>query len=123
MARSTSIQGPVDPVQYTIVLLNEGGAWQTSSHRADITRAGFYFLHVGGGLPAGMNSWLRVRANNVTVMMTGNETKNSNGVDTAGRCGIVHLSSGDVVHVSGDGNGFYSDNQMQTIFIGFLLYE
>ena len=123
VARSTSIQGPVDPVQYTIVLVNEGGAWQTSSHHAVITRAGFYFLHVGGGLPAGIRSWLHVRVNKVAVMMLGNTTSNSNGIDTAGRCGIVHLSSGDVVHVSDDGNGFYSDNQMQTVFIGFLLYE
>ena len=77
----------------------------TSSHHAVITRAGFYFFHLGGGLPAGIRSWLHVHVNN------------------AGRCGIVHLSSGVVVHVFGDGNGFYSDNQMQSIFIGFLLYE
>ena len=112
MARDTSIQGQVDPVQFTIVLVNEGGAWQTSSHRA-----------VGGGFLAGIRSWLHVRVNNVTVMMLGNTTENSNGVDTAGRCGIVHLSPGAVAHVFGRGGGFYSDNQIQTIFIGFLLYE
>ena len=123
MARSTSITGPANPVQYTIVLVNEGGAWQTSSHRAVITRAGFYFIHVGAGLPAGINSWLSVQVNNVTVMLTGNTTKNSNGIDTAGRCGIVHLTRGVTVHVLGEGDGFYSDNQMQTILIGFLLFE
>ena len=123
VARSTSFTGSFNPLQFTIVLVNEGGAWQTSTHRATITRAGFYFFHLGGGLPAGVDSWLHVLVNNITVLMLGNTTKNSNGVDTAGRCGILHLSAGAVVHSSATGNGFFSDNQMQTIFIGFLLYE
>ena len=107
-------------VQYPVVLVNEGGAWNVSSHRAVITRDGYYFIHVGGGVHSGRRAYLYLRVNNKYTLTAGHYSDNHNGTDTMSRSGILKLSVGDELKVY-VGDPLYSDNQMQTIFIGLLL--
>ena len=107
-------------VQYPVVLVNEGGAWKPSSHKAVITRDGYYFIHVGGGIPSGKQPSLYLYVNNKRTLAAGHYSYNHNGTDTMSRSGILKLSVGDELKVY-VGDRLYSDNQMQTIFIGFLL--
>ena len=107
-------------VQYPVVLVNEGGAWKPSSHKAVIPRDGYYFIHVGGGIPSGKQPRLYLRVNNKWTLAAVHYSDNHNGTDTMSRSGILKLSVGDELKVYLH-NYLYSDNQMQTIFIGFLL--
>ena len=91
-----------------------------SSHKAVIPRDGYYFIHVGGGVPSGKMTFLNLRVNNVRQLTTADGSDNHNGTDTMARSGILRLSTGDQLTVYTHGPS-YSDKQMQTIFIGFLL--
>ena len=121
VARTSSQSGTFNVhVQYPVVLVNEGGAWNVSSHKAVIPRDGYYFIHVGGGVPSGRWAILYLRVNNKNTLTAGHWSTNHNGTDTMSRSAILELSVGDELKV----NVYYylySDNQMQTIFIGFLL--
>ena len=107
-------------VQYPVVLVNEGGAWNVSSHKAVIPRVGYYFLHVGGAVPSAVGSFLDFTVNNKRTFITIRESNNHNGTDTMSRSGILKLSVGDELTVHAY-RSLYSDNQMQIIFIGFLI--
>ena len=123
VARTSSFQSPSGGfvhVQYPVVLVNEGGAWNPSSHKAVIQRNGYYFIHVGGGVPSGRPTSLYLRVNNRNTLRAVHWTTNHNGTDTMSRSGILKLSVGDELQVNLY-NYLYSNNQMQTIFIGFLL--
>ena len=118
VARTSSQSG--GDVQYPVVLVNEGGAWNVSSHRAVIPRDGYYFIHVGGGVPSGRRAALFLMVNNRDTLTAVHWSYNHNGTDTMSRSAILKLSAGDELKVNLF-NYLYSDNQMQTIFIGFLL--
>ena len=118
VARTSSQSG--GDVQYPVVLVNEGGAWKPSSHKAVIPRDGYYFIHVGGGVPSGRQASLDLVVNNKYTLTAGRYSDNHNGTDTISRSGILKLSVGDELTVY-TWYTLYSDNQMQTIFIGFLL--
>ena len=107
-------------LQYPVVLVNAGGAWNPSSHKAVIPRDGYYFIHVGGAVPAAVGSFLDFRVNNKRTFITMHSSNNHNGTDTMSRSGIFKLSVGDELTVYAY-RSLYSDNQMQIIFIGILL--
>ena len=116
----TSNQGSGN-VEYPLILVNEGDVWQTLSHRAVIPREGYYFIHICAGLHLNEEIWrfLFVNVNNegrFIILQNQDDPR----IDTVGRSGILYLSVRDVVHVT-SGVSLYSDNQMQTMFIGFLL--
>ena len=123
VARTTSFYSPVGSniqLQYTLILVDEGGVWNPSSHKAVIPRGGFYFIHVGGGVHSGAHTYLNFKVNNRRQFTTTHSSTNHNGTDTIARSGILPLSTGDQLTVKTNGP-CYSDNMMQTIFIGFLL--
>ena len=91
-----------------------------SSHKAVIPTDGYYFIHVGGGVNSGRWAVLYLRVNNRNTLRAVHYSTNHNGTDTMSRSGILKLSVGDELKVY-VGDPLYSDNQMQTIFIGFLL--
>ena len=123
VARTSSFQSPpfrYAHLQYPVVLVNEGGAWKPSFHKAVIPRDGYYFIHVGGGVHSGKKAVLYLRVNNKNTLRAVHLSTNHNGTDTMYRSAILKLSVGDELTVNVY-EYLYSDNQMQTIFIGFLL--
>ena len=114
---SSQLQGYV---QYPVVLVNEGGAWNVSSHKAVIPRDGYYFIHVGGSVHSGKQAILDLLVNNKRILTAGHYSSNHNGTDTMSRSGILKLSAGNELTVYMR-TFLNSDNQMQTIFVGFLL--
>ena len=122
VARTSSFQssGRFVNVQFPVVLVNEGGAWKPSSHKAVIPRYGYYFIHVGGGVHSGTEAVLYLRVNNKSELRAAHYSDNHNGTDIMSRSGILKLSVGDELRVDTNYPP-YSDNQMQTILIGFLL--
>ena len=123
VARTSFFQSPLGlevHLLYPVVLVNEGGAWKPSSHKAVIPRDGYYFIHVGGGVHSARRASLFLRVNNKETLGAGYYSSSHNGTDTMSRSGILKLSVGDEIRVHALYPA-YSDKQMQTIFIGFLL--
>ena len=123
VTRTTSFTGVVDPVQFPVVLVNEGNAWQTTSHTVIIPRQGYYFLHLGVGINTGQYMTLFIVVNGgAHVIGSSSETTSSNGIDMTSSGGILYLNTDDVLKIRSvrDG-GAYSDQMKQTVFIGFLL--
>ena len=124
VARTSSFQsstGGYALLPYTSILVNEGGAWRPSTHKAIIPREGYYFIHVGGGVPTGTGTALILSDGDSKTIFTSSHWSNiHNGIDTMSRSGILHLGVGDELKMITQGPS-YSDKQMQTIFIGFLL--
>ena len=120
---TTSFSGTVDPVQFPVVLVNEGNAWQATSHTVIIPRQGFYFLHIGGGINSNRDLILYIVVNGVAhVIGVSRDIPSSNGIDMTSSGGILHLNTGDVLKIrSVRTGGAYSDQMKQTVFIGFLL--
>ena len=121
VVRTTSFTGAVNPVQFPVVLVNEGNAWQTTSHRVIIPRQGYYFLHIGAGININSVMRLAIFANNSWTLATNRFVSSSNGIDMTSRGGILHLNQGTVLHISAYSAGAYSDQMKQIIFIGLLL--
>ena len=89
MARTTSYVGPVDPVQFPVVLVNEGNAWQTTSNNVIIPRQGYYFLHIGGGINTNREMQMNIFVNNVRSITTNRWIRASNDIDMSSRGGIL----------------------------------
>ena len=122
VTRTTSFSGTADPVQFPVVLVNEGNAWQTTSHTVIIPRQGYYFLHIGGGINTNRDMRLNIFVNNVRTITTDRDSVSSNGIDMTSRGGILHLNTGTELRIMCTlTGGAYSDQMKQTIFIGFLL--
>ena len=122
VTRTTSFTGSVTPVQFPVVLVNEGNAWQTTSHTVIIPIQGYYFLHIGGGIHTGSNMRLNIFVNGVRTITTNRSSASSNGIDMTSRGGILHLNTGTELRIACTlAGGAYSDQMKQTIFIGFLL--
>ena len=121
VVRTTRFTGAGRPVQFPVVLVNEGNAWQTTSHTVIIPRQGYYFLHIGGGIDVNSSMGLGIEINNVRIMSTNRQNSSSNGIDMTSRGGILHLNQGIVLRIGGFYDGAYSDQMKQTIFIGLLL--
>ena len=123
VTRTTSFTGRVDPVQFPVVLVNEGSAWQTTSHTVIIPIQGYYFLHIGGGINSNRDLILYIVVNGgAHVIGVSREVTSSNGIDMTSSGGILHLNTDDVLKVASvRTGGAYSDQMKQTVFIGFLL--
>ena len=124
VARTTSSGTPLDPLAYDQVLVNSGNMWHSSNNSAVIPITGFYFIHIGEGVPTNTRVHLTLHENNNSATSLGllQPSTNHNGIDTTSRSAILHMSSGDVVTINGR-TRVYSDSGLQTIFIGFLLYR
>ena len=124
VARTTSHTGAAAPLTFPTVLVNQGGAWSTTSQTATIPRSGTYFLHIGTGASAGKYVNFNLQRDGITQFDIIMRSTTLNGVDTLSRTGILNLSTGWVLRIMQNGGDEYqsfSDAGMQAVFIGFLL--
>lgn len=117
-----SAVGPMDPVPFEYLLLNEGGAWRAQSRNVCVPRNGVYYLHVNAATDAYTNMNVQLRVNGVPQFDIRRDATHANGVNTHSRAFITRLSLGDIVHVSLLSGTMYSNGNIQSSFTGFLLY-
>ena len=118
----TSNSTSMNPLVYDRMLVNEGHAWNPSTNTLLIPYTGYYLIHYGMGVPAGtgVTQYLYSSGNTITTLRRYSQVHN--GVDTLSKTIIRKFTAGDVLKISTDYNTF-SNVQMQTTFIGLLLYE
>ena len=122
VARTTSLSSSSNPVPFPKVLVNQGSAWNASTHQVSAPRTGYYYLHISQGVTQDQ-SMVYMRILGLPALMSlFREPTSNNGIDTLSRSAILHIRSGTVITIRIN-NGCYSDSLMQTSFSGFLLYE
>ena len=124
VGRNTSFTTTKDPVEFNTVIINEGEVqpWQESNNKVRITKAGYYFIHIGAGILPNRQLDISVHRDNTVQMGLTYSSTRFNGYSTTSRSGILQLSVRDDLKVKSGSYGAFSDDGLQTIFIGFLLY-
>ena len=107
---------------YDRVLVNVGDAWQTSTNNAVIPQTGYYLIHFGGGAPAYTRLQHNFYSSGNTVSVLYRYSTIHNGVDTLGKTLIRRFEAGNVLRISTSYSTF-STSQIQTTFMGLLLYK
>ena len=123
VARRTSFTGQMDPVVYDEILVNVGNPWLQQANVVMIPTTGYYYLYLGAGVFPSANMFMGVYMNSVSQFGLGRWSTNQNGIDMISRSAILHLTAGSLLSVRCTSNGgAYSDDGMQSIFIGFRIY-
>ena len=110
------------PIVFDKVLVNEGNAWNTSTNKVVIPQTGYYMVHFSAGIPARTRlwHWLDSSLNPLTLIFR--DSEEHDGIDTLGKTIFRNFKAGDSLWITNSYNTF-SNAQMQTTFMGLLLYE
>ena len=112
----------MDPLVYNRILVNEGNAWNPDTNTVVIPYTGYYLVHYGGGVGAGTQLWLQLYSDTTKVTLLYRESTVHNGVDTMSKSIVRRFTAGNKLKIKTRSNTF-SDSNMQTTFMGLLLYE
>ena len=112
----------MNPLVYNRILVNEGNAWKPHNNTVVIPYTGYYLIHYGGGVHAGTNLWLQLYSDTTTVTVLYRRSTVHNGVDTMSKSIVRRFTAGNELKIKTWSNTF-SDSNMQTTFMGLLLYE
>ena len=118
----TSNSTSMDPLVYNRILVNEGNAWNPDTNTVTIPYTGYYLIHYGGGAPARTRVQHYLYSSEMTVTNLLRWSHAHNGVDTLSKTIIRKFAAGRVLKIKTDFDTF-SNCQMQTIFMGLLLYK
>ena len=118
----TSNSGSMNPLVYNRILVNEGNAWNPDTNTVTIPYTGYYLVHYGAGAPAGTRVQHYLYSSEKTVTNLLRWSHAHNGVDTLSKTIIRKFAAGRVLKIKTDFDT-YSNAQMQTIFMGLLLYK
>ena len=102
--------------------MNEGNAWKPDTNTVVIPYTGYYLIHYGGGVPAGTLVWLQLYSDTTTVTVLHRRSTVHNGVDTMSKSIVRRFTAGNKLKIETGYNTFSNEN-MQTTFMGLLLYE
>ena len=119
--RTSNSTGDQNPLLYNRVLVNEGNAWNPDTNTVVIPYTGYYLIHYGGGA-AGTEVYLQLYSDTTTVTLLYRESTVHNGVDTMSKSIVRRFTAGNKLKIRTFYNTF-SDSNMQTTFMGLLLYE
>ena len=112
----------MDPLVYNRILVNEGNAWKPHNNTVVIPYTGYYLVHYGGGVPAGTFVRLQLYSDTTKVTLLYRDSRVHNGVDTMSKSIVRRFTAGNKLNIETWWNTF-SDSNMQTTFMGLLLYE
>lgn len=115
--------GPVDPVAFDYVLLNEGLAWYTSN-RLVVPKAGLYYINLSGFADTSSMLLVRVLLNGKPLMNVQRSAPASRlvGYDSRARSAIVRLQVNDELRIAlPQTSCLYSDTSKRSSFTGFWL--
>ena len=110
------------PLVYNRILVNEGNAWKAQNNTVVIPYTGYYLIHYGGGVPAGTWVYLQLYSDTTKVTLLYRGSTVHNDVDTMSKRIVRRLTAGNKLKIR-TGYNTFSNINMQTTFMGLLLYE
>ena len=128
LRKMTDFFGPVDPMQFDFVQVNNGNPWKTSSYNVIIPKMGLYLVDLSTnlcGFYGSFNENVQVMLNNSSIIESKLNTTVLGDCITRSRAVMIQLYAGDVLRVRVPTNRsyYYSSNNGHHAFTGFLLYN
>ena len=120
---SATLPAPTGKIDFDVINVNAGNAWNTATDLFTAPRTGVYVFSLNCGVGNGQSNQVSVYINNVqrNGLYLGSTTHN--GYDMISRMVVVSLTAGDTVFAGLDlGNLWNDGNVHSTSFAGFL-YE
>ena len=87
-----------------------------------IPYTGYYLIHYGAGVPARIKAWHDLYLGGTRITALERVSQVHNGVDTIGKSIVRRFRAGNVLKIV-TGYNTFSNANMQTAFMGLLLYE
>ena len=112
----------MNPLVYNRILVNEGNAWKAQNNTVVIPYTGYYLIHYGGGVPAWTQVWLELYSDTTAVTLLYRRSTVHNGEDTVSKSIVRRFTAGNKLKIR-TGYNTFSNINMQTTFMGLLLYE
>ena len=122
MALKSNKTDNVAVVNFEEVLVNEGNAWNPAYGYVIIPYTGYYLFHLSVGAPAGTLVVTYAISGGKLAFNLYRGSNTHNGVDTMSKTVVKKFTAGDSIKVFTE-ETLFSNNQMQTAFLGLLLYE
>ena len=123
-----NFQGPLDPIQFDTIYVNEGNPWNNASNMITISSSGLYVIDLTTyltGYTGNGNENLQVFMNNNPVVVISLNSVGLNDGLTRSRSILIKLIIGDRLRVVAPTSGSYylSNFAGVHVFTGFLLYS
>ena len=116
--------GPLDPVQFNAIYVNEGSGWNTVSNHYVVPLPGVYYLLLSAGMCDDKPTKMELMINGSPIINIYRQFTKENLWDTRSRAIILRLQQGDKLHIRLPfGYYLWTTWNNFTEFGGFRLYE
>ena len=122
VARTSNILGPMDPMVYDKVLVNEGSAWNPDNNTVVIPYTGYYLIHYGVGTETAVMVSQYLYSFEDTVNRLVRDWVGYSGTDCLGKTIIRRFEAGTVLRINTTSSTTVSSDLMQTTFMGLLVH-
>ena len=121
VSRDSFIAGDVDPVPFTLLLVNEGSAYDVFTHRVTAPSTGIYFVSFSSGGMTQQQTNITLYKNLQPFVNLRRDSTIQAGDDVLARGIMMRLNQGDILHLSSGANSIaLSSELMETSLSGFL---
>ena len=114
-----------NPITFDSVSINEGDAYNTSSHTVVLPYSGVYFVHVSVGVVTERKMWIQIRHNGVNIGSVARLDDQQPWEDVVSRGVMFEGEEGDTVHLWADACPtcalFSTPTGKETTFMGMLI--
>ena len=114
-----------NPITFDSVSINEGDAYNTSSHTVVLPYSGVYFVHVSVGVVTERKMWIQIRHNGVNIGSVARLDDQQPWEDVVSRGVMFEGEEGDTVHLWADACPtcalFSTPTGKETTFMGMLV--
>ena len=120
---STTIAGPVDPVAFNILLVNQGSGWDEALNRFTAPLSGVYYIQLTAGIAPENPTKMELLINGTPVINVYRQFTSHSDRDTRSKAVIIRLQQGDELRIRLP-SGYYLQTSAfrYTGFAGFRLY-
>ena len=116
--------GPLDPVHFDAVFVNEGSGWDKIFNRFVVPLPGVYYLQLSAGMCEKQPTKMELMVNGFPILNVYRQFTREIFWDTRSRAVILQLQQGDKLHIRLPSNYYlWSNGNSFTEFSGFRLYE
>ena len=121
VSRDSFIAGDVDPVPFTLLLVNEGSAYDVFTHRVTTPSTGIYFLSFSAGGMTQQQTNITLYKNLQPFVDLRRDSTIQTGDDVLSRGIMMPLNQGDILHLASNVNSISLSSELkETTFSGFL---
>ena len=120
---STAIVGPVDPVVFNLVYVDQGSGWDQALNRFITPLSGVYYIQLTAGIYSAQPTKMELLINGSPIVNVYRQFKSHPQIDTESRAVILRLQQYDELRIRlASGYYLHTNNQRYTGFAGFRLY-